>query len=447
MLQGFPRGFVWGASTASYQIEGAVDEDGRGPSIWDTFSRTPGKIANGDTGDTACDHYHRYLDDVALMRRLGLHAYRFSVAWPRVLPSGKGRVNGAGLAFYDRLVDELLKADITPWLCLYHWDLPQALQDEGGWQNRDIAGWFADYALVVQRRLGDRVRHLATLNEPNVAALLGHGTGAHAPGLADRDAALKAIHHLNLAHGRAIAALRDADAELSLGVVNNLHPAVAASDGAADEDAAALADAYWNRAFADPQFLGRYPKPLEPLLAPYIEADDLKTIRQPLDFFGLNHYSPNYIRHDPDAALGFALADPPEGRPVTGMGWEIRPDVFRDLLLDVHRRYGPVPIYVTENGAGYEEAPGADGRVRDEGRVAYLAAYLAAMREAIAAGADVRGYFVWSLLDNFEWAFGYAKRFGLVHVDYPTQRRLPKDSFDYYRRVVAANATLAPDQA
>ena len=251
---------------------------------------------------------------------------------------------------------------------------------------------------------------MATLNEPNVAALLGHGTGVHAPGLADRDAALKAIHHLNLAHGRAIAALRDADAGLSLGVVNNLHPAVAASDGAADKDAAALADAYWNRAFADPQFLGRYPELLEPLLAPYIEADDLKSIKQPLDFFGLNHYSPNYIRHDPDAALGFALADPPEGRPVTGMGWEVRPDVFRDLLLDVHRRYGR-PIYVTENGAGYEETPDAAGRVRDGGRVAYLAAYLAAVHEAVAAGADVRGYFVWSLLDNFEWAFGYAKRF------------------------------------
>jgi beta-glucosidase len=436
----FPEGFVWGASTASYQIEGAVTEDGRGPSIWDTFSHTPGKVENGDTGDVACDHYHRYPEDIALMQRLGISAYRFSTAWPRILPQGRGQVNEAGLAFYDRLVDRLLEAGITTWLCFYHWDLPQALQDRGGWTNRDSAAWFTDYALLVHRRLGDRVRHYATFNEPNVFSLLGHAMGFHAPGLTDRAATLKTIHHVNLAHGRAISELRADDKDLTLGIVNNLHPSMPASASKDDRKAAEYADALWNRAFPDPQFLGRYPALLEPEIAPYLQPDDLATIHQPLDYFGVNHYSRNHIRHDPDAVLGFAIVPPPAGTPVTGMGWEINSQAFYEQLMDIHNRYGPVPIYVTENGAGYEDRVGADGQVHDDERIALLEAYLGAMHQAIAAGADVRGYFIWSLLDNFEWAYGYAKRFGLVYVDYATLKRIPKKSFEYYRKVVAANA-------
>lgn len=443
----FPDGFVWGASTASYQIEGAASEDGRGPSIWDTFSHTPGKVENGDTGDVACDHYHRYPEDVALMQRLGISAYRFSTAWSRILPEGKGRINEAGLAFYDRLVDTLLAAGITPWLCFYHWDLPQALQDLGGWQNRDIADWFADYALIVHRRLGDRVQRYATFNEPNVVSVLGHATGVHAPGISDREATFKTIHHINLAHGKAIAALRADKADLFLGIVNNLQPTVPASPAEADRKAADYADAIWNRAFPDPQFLGRYPALMESDVAPYVKSGDLATIHQPLDFFGVNHYSPNYIKHDLNAVLGFSISSPPENRPVTGMGWEINPHAFYDQLMDIHQRYGPIPIYVTENGAGYEDTPGPDGQIHDEHRIAYLEGYLGAVHDAISAGADVRGYFIWSLLDNFEWAYGYAKRFGLVYIDYGTLKRIPKQSFEYYREIAAANAAVLASRA
>ena len=442
MTKQFPEGFIWGASTASYQIEGAAAEDGRGRSIWDTFSHTPGKVVNGDTGDVACDHYHRFPEDIALMRRLGISAYRFSTAWPRILPQGKGQINHAGLDFYDRLVDALLAAGITPWLCFYHWDLPQALQDLGGWQNRSIADWFTDYAVIVHRRLGDRVKRYATFNEPNVMSVLGHATGDHAPGLTDREATFKTIHHINLSHGKAIAALRAGSENLILGIVNNLAPALPASGSEADKKAAEYADAIWNRAFADPQFLGRYPALLESDLAPHMRPDDLATIHQPLDFFGVNHYSPNYTKHDPDAVLGYSNQPPPQGAPVTGMGWEISPQAFRDQLMDIHQRYGPIPIYVTENGAGYEETASADGQIHDDQRVAFLEGYLGAMHEAIGAGAEVRGYFIWSLLDNFEWAFGYAKRFGIVYIDYTTLKRIPKRSFEYYRRVAAANAVV-----
>ena len=446
MSKQFPEGFVWGASTASYQIEGAAAEDGRGPSIWDTFSHTPGKVENGDTGDVACDHYHRYPEDIALMQKLGISAYRFSTAWPRIMPQGTGQVNEAGLAFYDRLVDAVLDAGITPWLCFYHWDLPQALQDRGGWQNRAIAEWFRDYAMVVHRRLGDRVRHYATFNEPNVFTILGHAAGMHAPGLSDREATYKAIHHVNLSHGRAIAALRADDKNLTLGIVNNMGPILPATDSEEDRRAAAYTDALWNRAFAGPQFLGVYPTLLEADISPYQQPDDLAVIHQPLDYFGVNHYSPNYARHDPKAMFGSSPPPLPEGTPVTGMGWEISPRAFYDQLMDIHRRYGPIPIYVTENGAGYEETVSPDGQVHDDNRVAFLEGYLGAMHDAIADGADVRGYLIWSLLDNFEWSFGYAKRFGLVYIDYQTLKRIPKQSFDYYRRVAAANAVLPAGQ-
>jgi beta-glucosidase len=442
MTRQFPEGFIWGASTASYQIEGAAAEDGRGPSIWDTFSHTPGKVANGDTGDVACDHYHRYPEDIALMQRLGISAYRFSTAWPRILPQGKGQANQAGLDFYDRLIDAILGAGITPWLCFYHWDLPQALQDLGGWQNRDIADRFTDYAMIVHRRVGDRVKHYATFNEPNVISVLGHATGDHAPGLSDREATFRTIHHINLSHGKAIAALRADNQDLILGIVNNLGPAVPASESEPDKTAADYADAIWNRVFADPQFLGSYPALLQGDLAPYMRPGDLATIHQPLDYFGVNHYSPNYTKHEPGAVLGYSTVAPPKSTPVTGMGWEISPRAFYDQLMDIHERYGPIPIYVTENGAGYEETVSADGKVHDDQRIAFLEGYLGAVCDATAAGADVRGYFIWSLLDNFEWAFGYAKRFGLVYIDYATLKRIPKQSFEYYRSVAAANAVL-----
>ncbi len=439
MRKQFPQGFIWGASTASYQIEGAIAEDGRGPSIWDTFSHTPGKVENGDSGDVACDHYHRYPEDIALMQRLGLNAYRFSTSWPRILADGKGTINAAGLDFYDRLVDGLLEAGITPWLCLYHWDLPQALQDLGGWQNRDIADWFADYALIVVHRLGDRVRHYATFNEPSAFSIHGHATGIHAPGLSDRAATLRATHHINLAHGQAIATLRDHDQDLYLGIVNSMGPCLPATPAAADKWAAEQADTLWNRAFADPQFLGRYPTLLKSEIAPYMRADDLATIYQPLDYFGLNHYSQHLFRRDPNALFGFTQVPPSQGVPVTGMGWEINPRAFYQQLVDSHDRYGSVPIYVTENGAGYEEVLATDGKVHDDNRIAYFESYLDAMRDAIKAGVDVKGYFAWSLLDNFEWSYGYAKRFGLIYIDYHSLQRIPKKSFDYYRKVVAAN--------
>lgn len=440
-LPPFPDDFLWGASTASYQIEGAADEDGRGPSIWDKFCATPGKVKNGDTGARACDHYHRYREDVALMKALGLKAYRFSIAWPRIQPTGRGLANERGLAFYDRLVDALLEAGIEPWACLYHWDLPQALEDLGGWPNRDIAKWFADYAAITASRLGDRVRHWATFNEPNVFTFVGYGNGRHAPGRNDRADCLRAIHHVNLAHGAAIKALRAHVAEAKLGCVLNLHPLRAETPS--DEPARAMLDTVWNRAFADPMIHGAYTPLLLAELSKIdglVQPNDMAAIHQQMDFFGLNHYSPLYARADAGSQWGFAIGSPPADRPKTGMGWEIDPGAFRDQLVEIQNRYGPLPIYITENGWGGEETAGPDGRVDDGPRCRYIAQYLAALLEARARGADVRGYFVWSLLDNFEWAEGYAKRFGIVRVDYDTMKRTPKASYDWLKTVIARNA-------
>lgn len=433
----FPADFLWGVSTASYQIEGAVREGGRGPSIWDSFSHSPGKVANGDTGDTACDHYHRYREDIALMAELGVKAYRFSTAWPRIQPTGRGPTNRPGLDFYERLVDGLLEAQIQPWLCLYHWDLPQALEDRGGWQHRDTARRFAEYAFLVHQRLGDRVRHFIPFNEPSVFTVLGYGVGIHAPGLRGRESLFRVIHHVNLAHGEAVRVLRGEDSSLTIGAINALNPMHPASDSEADQLATQRADALNNRVIADPQYLGCYPALLAENFSEIIQADDMAIIHQPLDFFGLNHYQRSVIRHNPGSLLDFAFHHPPAGSATTDMGWEISPESFHQQLLEIHQRYGPTPIYVTENGAGFEETPGPDGRVADLRRVDYLRDYLAALATALADGADVRGYFVWSLLDNFEWSLGYAKRFGLVHVDFQTCQRTPKHSFDFYREVVS----------
>lgn len=422
-------------STSSYQIEGAVAADGRGPSIWDIHCLKKGRIANGDTGEIACDHYNRWPEDIALMRRLGVGAYRFSIAWPRVLPAGRGAVAEGGLAFYDRLVDGLLEAGIEPWPCLYHWDLPQALDELGGWTARDTAGRFADYAALLARRLGDRAKRWATFNEPSVFTIFGYALGWNAPGVADRAAYLRAVHHVNLAHGGAVDALRAHVPGASIGAIHNLQPCVPESPGPADVAAAETLDAHWNRMFPDAQILGHYPPSIAREFESVARAGDMAAICRPVDWFGVNHYSPIHAKADPASALGVGWGKAPEDAPRSGIGWHVHPEAFADVLLRAQREW-KLPIYVLENGFGDVETLDPAGRAPDPKRCAYLAAYVAAMRSAIARGADVRGYFVWSLLDNFEWGAGYANRFGLVHVDFPTQRRIPKDSFAWYADLI-----------
>jgi beta-glucosidase len=441
----FPDGFVWGAATAAYQIEGAARDGGRGPSIWDTFSRTPGRVAAGHTGDVACDHYHRYPEDVALMASLGLRAYRFSVSWPRVQPDGSGPVNPRGLDFYDRLVDALLAAGIDPLVTLYHWDLPQSLEDNGGWPARDTAYRFADYATAVYRRLGDRVGGWTTLNEPWCAAYLGYGSGVHAPGRQDAAAAFRSVHHLLLAHGLAATALRAGGAG---SVAITLNPAaVLPADPASEADAHAVSvvDGLHNRVFLDPLLAGGYPPDVLSHIARFtdlshVQEGDEKTIGAPIDMLGVNYYSPTYVAGRPGAAGGGGAYPgtedihflPPSG-PVTGMGWQIEPSALTTLLLRLHTDYPGTPLMITENGAAFDDAG------PDHDRISYLDGHLRAVWAAIAGGADVRGYLVWSLLDNFEWHDGYAKRFGIIHVDYETQRRTPKQSAMWYRGVITAN--------
>jgi len=434
--------FTWGVSTSSFQVEGATREDGRGDSIWDTFCREKGRIVNGDTGDIACDHYHRFSEDIALMRDLGVDAYRFSVAWPRVLPKGRGAINEAGLAFYDRLIDSLLAAGIEPWLCLYHWDLPQELHDLGGWQSRDCAGWFADYATLIGRRYGDRVKRLATFNEPCVFTLLGYGYGLGAPGLKDKEALHRAIHHVNLAHGRGVDALRAAVTGASIGAIHNRQPCLPASPAAADQAAARKFADYWNGAFPEPQHFGCYPASLAGEIERYQQPGDMASICRPIDWFGVNHYSPNYITESPAEVLGVGFAGPPAEVPRTAIGWPIVPDAFADTLLEVDRRFR-LPIYVLENGTAAIDKLDESGNVNDPDRIAYIKAYIEAMQRAIQAGADVRGYFAWSLLDNFEWGSGYSQRFGLVYVDFPSLRRIPKASARWYARFIASHHMAA----
>jgi beta-glucosidase len=431
--------FVWGVSTSSFQIEGAAHVDGRGDSIWDTFCRQQDLMKGSDTGEIACDHYHRFGEDIALMRDLGIDAYRFSIAWPRLLPRGRGAANEPALSFYDKLVDALLAAGIEPWICLYHWDLPQALHELGGWQNRDIAGWFSDYAALVARRYGDRVKRFATFNEPCVFTLFGYGFGWHAPGIANRAALHRAIHHVNLSHGAAIDALRTLVPQASLGAIHNRQPCHPAGENTDDADAAKRLSEYWNDAFPYPQHFACYPPALAEAIEPYQKPGDMALIARPVDWFGLNHYSPHYVKAASNA-IGATFAAPPPEVPRTAIGWAIVPDAFRDTLFDVYRRFR-MPIYVMENGTAADDRVEA-GRVQDAGRIAYLQAYVDAMDEAIAAGADVRGYFVWSLLDNLEWTAGYSQRFGLVYVDFSTQRRIPKASARWYADLIAARRRL-----
>jgi beta-glucosidase len=433
----FPADFVWGASTASYQIEGAVREDGRGESVWDRFSATPGKVRGGDTGEIACDFYHRYPEDVKLMVELGLDAFRFSVAWPRIFPEGRGKVNEKGLDFYDRLVDALLEQGIEPFATLFHWDLPQALEDEGGFRVRTTAEAFVEYAEAVANRLGDRVHRFITHNEPWVYAWIGHAWGEHAPGHRSEAEAVAVAHHLLLSHGWAVEAIRRAAPDAQVGISLNLHEAYAHSDSPEDEAAAWQVDGEGNRWFLDPIFRGSYPADLlerNELVAPVLRDGDLETMTAPLDFLGVNNYFRFVVRADDD---GPRLIPNPEAQH-TEMGWEVYPDGLHRLLTRVAEDYAPPAIYVTENGAAFGDVRVHDGSVHDPERTAYLEGYIDAVARAIRDGAPVKGYFVWSFLDNFEWAKGYSKRFGLVYVDYPTQERVPKDSFYWYQRLLAS---------
>ncbi len=437
----FPPGFVWGAATASYQIEGAWQADGKGESIWDRFSHTPGKVQNGDTGDVACDHYHRWREDIGLMQALGLHAYRFSIAWPRVLPSGRGAANQAGLDFYDQLVDGLLAAGIKPYATLYHWDLPQALQDLGGWGNRDTAHWFADYADLISRRLGDRVQHWSTHNEPWVVAFMGEWLGMHAPGGRDLRRALLVSHHLLLSHGLALEPLRvNAGASAQLGITLNFYPIYPASDRAEDEAAVQRQDGFINRWFMDPLYRGHYPEDMLALFEGQMvepQAGDMAVISRPFDFLGVNYYSRTVCQAGPHAPL-YAETVPQRGEH-TEMGWEVYPEGLYDLLTRLHRDYALRSILVTENGAAYADEVDAQGTVADPRREAYLREHFLQARRAIDAGVPLHGYFVWSLLDNFEWAHGYGKRFGLIHVDYATLTRTIKQSGRWYSQVTRQN--------
>jgi beta-glucosidase len=441
----FPDAFLWGAATSAYQVEGSPLADGAGPSIWQRFASTPGRTASGETGDIACDHYRRWESDVRLMAELGLNAYRFSIAWGRILPTGRGRVNPAGVAFYDRLVDGLVSHGIQPMVTLYHWDLPAALDDRGGWLNPDVADWFADYAQVMVRALGDRVPQWTTLNEPWVVTDGGYLQGVLAPGHRNLYEAPIASHNLLRAHGAAVQAFR-AESGGSIGLVVNLEPKYPASDSAADIAATRRADAYMNRQYLDPVFLGRYPEELAEIFGdawPEHGDADMQLIRQPIDFLGVNYYTRSVSRHDDKAPPVRATGVLQPEHAITETGWEVFPPALTAVLLWVKERYGELPLYITENGAAFYDPPSAtDGRIEDPLRVQYLHDHLRAAHEAIRQGVDLRGYFAWSLLDNFEWSLGYAKRFGLVHVDYRSQLRTPKASARYYGEIIRSHGEV-----
>jgi beta-glucosidase len=446
----FPEQFLWGAATSAYQIEGSPLADGAGPSIWHRFSHTPGKVARDETGDIACDHYRRYREDVALMAELGLQSYRFSISWSRVLPEGRGAVNRAGMDFYSRLVDELLAHDIRPNATLYHWDLPAALDDRGGWVNPDIAGWFADYAELMFRSLGDRVPMWATLNEPWVVVDAGYLHGVHAPGHRSAFEAVRAAHNLLRAHGTAVQAYR-AHCSNSIGIVVNLEPKVPASERPADIEATRRADAYMNRFYLDAVLHGSYPDELADIFGdawPAFPGEDMDLVRQPVDFVGINFYKRGVTRHDPSAWPVFASPAPQPQNAFTVLGpdWEVYPPALTDVLVWFRDRYGAVPVYITENGAAFYDPPKPlNGIIDDPLREDYLREHLRAVHHALQQGVPVRGYYAWSLLDNFEWSAGYHPRFGIVHVDFDSLERTPKRSARFYARVIESHGAAALD--
>jgi len=435
----FPAVFVWGVSTSSCQIEGRGDR--KADSIWDTFARIDGTIADRTTPEIACDSYHRYPEDIALMVRLGVKAYRFSICWPRVLPEGTGQTDSRGLDYYDRVVDGLLKARIEPWLCLFHWDLPQALQDRGGWGKRASADWFTEYAQLMARRLGDRVTTWAMFNEPQVHAIMGHGLAEHAPGLRGRGPMAAASHHLNLAQGRALAALRaEGGSRLKLGTVMSLQPVRPAQNLDVNQEAAKIWDAAWNRAYLDPLFRGAYPAPYLPLVEELVQTGDMAQIQQKVDFLGVNYYAPMYQRIDPNGLLGTNWGALPPGMKTTGMTWAIDPSGLNDILNTLRDEYGNPRVYITENGAYFPEELGQSGRVDDGQRINYLHDHIAAAHRAIADGVNLGGYFIWTLVDNWEWSHGFTAKFGLARLDRAAMTRTPKASVDWFARITRANA-------
>jgi beta-glucosidase len=439
----FPRDFAWGAATAAFQIEGATTADGRGESIWDRFARTPGKVHNGDTGEPACEHYYRWRDDLDLIASLGLRSYRFSVSWPRIQPTGRGPANRKGLDFYRGVLEGLRERGIAPLVTLYHWDLPQALEDEGGWASRDTVERFAEYAELVFDEFGDLVQDWTTHNEPWVIAFLGYAFGTKAPGATDWPRAMRASHHVLLSHGTVVRAFREAGRQGRIGITLNLTVARPGRDRDDDRAAAQRLDGHFNRWFLDPIFRGSYPADMlelyEQRFGPLdaIRDGDLETIAQPLDFLGVNFYRPNVVlARDDGSVLG--LQDVPLDGDTTGMGWPVVPEALTELLVTVKRDYGDLPLLITENGAAFEDRLNGAEVVEDPRRVAYIKRHLEAVEAAITAGVDVRGYYVWSLLDNFEWEHGYSQRFGIVYVDFETQRRIPKRSALWYRNRIAA---------
>lgn len=436
----FPKDFVWGAATSSYQIEGSVGA-GRGECIWHRFSHTPGKVVGDENGDVACDHLNRYRDDVALLKSLGLDAYRFSTSWPRVLPLGTGATNAQGLDFYDSLVDSLLEANLTPYLTLYHWDLPQALQERGGWENPDSVQWFADYTRLMTERLGDRVKHWITHNEPWCASILSNLLGVHAPGYKDPVRAYKVAHHLLISHGASGQVIRETVADSQLGIAINMNGITPASDDPRDIQAAVYQDGLANRWFLDPVFLGQYPQDIVALISPALEGlnlEDVKAAAIPIDFMGLNYYQREYFAWDDESPVHVKSVRPAEEVERTAMGWEVHAQSLTDILVRLNNDYHIPAIHITENGAAYDDPDIVNGALDDPKREAYYAGHLAATEAAIAQGVPVQGYFAWSLMDNFEWAEGYAKRFGIVHVDFETQVRTPKRSALYYRDFIAS---------
>jgi beta-glucosidase len=446
----FPQAFIWGASTSAYQIEGAWDEDGKGESIWDRYTHTPGNVLDGSTGNVACDHYHRWQEDIALMKGIGLQAYRFSVAWTRILPHGRGELNQAGLDYYSRLVDGLLEAGIMPFVALYHWDLPQALQDQGGWPVRETALAFSEYVNVVSRRLGDRVKNWVTHNEPTCSSLIGYQQGRHAPGLSDWGLALAASHHVLLSHGLAVQAIRANQADAEVGIVIDPIPSQPRTYHPQDYAAYRWFDGMHNRWFLDPLFGRQYPADvlaehqqrghLPPGSPAFIHEGDEDSIATPTDFIGLNYYRRQVIDSQSRDTAGFPqpVADPDQG--YTEMGWEVYSQGLYELIMNIYTEYRPPKIYVSENGASYSDGPTPDGRIRDERRIQYLKDHIAAVHRAVQNQAPVAGYFVWSLLDNFEWSLGYTQRFGIIYVDYDNQLRLPKDSAVWYSGLIERNA-------
>lgn len=437
----FPKDFLWGTATASYQIEGSPLADGAGPSIWHRFSHTPGTTHEGDTGDVACDHYHRYKEDVAMMKEIGIKAYRFSIAWPRIFPKGKGRLNVKGMDFYDRLVDRLLDANITPFITLYHWDLPAALQDEGGWMNRDIADWFADYADYVFQKLGDRVKHWITLNEPWVTAFVGHLFGTHAPGMKDVYAAFEVVHNQLRAHSKAVDAFRDESLEGKIGITLSNHSQSPVSRNEADVMAAQIAHELMNYPlFLNPIFKGEYPQHLITVSKNYLPVGykrDMDEIKKPIDFVGINYYSGGLVKSDSKAPFGIKMLE--RGLEKTDMGWEIYPQGLYEILTGVQNTYNPKEVFITENGAAFKDSV-VVGEVHDQKRIEYLKAHFKQAHRALTDGVKLKGYFVWSLMDNYEWAEGYSKRFGIVYIDYKTQKRIVKDSAKWYSNVILKNA-------